>query len=212
MNIYVDLDGTLFDTVRLGKDTSILLSNTFGIAPEEYEEARQEMFRTNNKIYSAELHARILAGLVGKDESELVRYFTKLFLEEDSHKYLFPDSVEFLKSCQSIGRASILTFGESLVQNPRATKSGLRDLVSEVIVTQKSKGTTIREDLLTHDISKLETIALVDDTIEHLDNVRKEFPSSLTIHIARNTQTIAPTQHIQVSTLSEAYKILVVKS
>ncbi|MEK7628526.1 MAG: hypothetical protein AAB421_03860 [Patescibacteria group bacterium] len=78
MYIFVDLDGTLFDTPRLGADTAALLKEELNISPDIYEAARKELFAMNNKIYSAKLHAKCLAEIANMDEISLVNRFVDL--------------------------------------------------------------------------------------------------------------------------------------
>lgn len=207
MYIFVDLDGTLFDTPRLGLDTALFLKEEFGISPDDYEAARRVMFAMNNKIYSAELHARRLAKITKIDESLLVKKFIDLFNNEDSMNYVYPDSVDFLKSCSKLGQVVILTFGEAFVQSPRATKSGLRSLVHDVIVTQYDKAATIR-DYFSSDNMGNKLIGMVDDSLEHLNNIKERFINSITIHLDRNSIGGTSSEHHRAVSLQDAFKIL----
>lgn len=209
MNIFVDLDGTLFDTPRLGTDTAVLLQEKLGIDPMAYEAARQEMFGMNNRIYSAELHARRLAKRAHIDEHMLVRTFIDLFINEDSQKYVYEDSARFLTSVAELGSTAILTYGEAFVQAPRATKSGLRELVQDVIVTQHNKADTIVEYLEPQEVAG-ESVVLVDDSLEHLEAVKDKFPGSTTLHIVRSGSS-ASTRHQRVTSLDKALSLLKVK-
>ena len=208
MYIFVDLDGTLFDTYRLGVDTSVLLEKEFHINPETYEVTRQQMFEENNKVYSVRLHAMILAKRAGIDENSLVNRFIALFNQEDSSRYVYDDSFPFLKACSSLGSVIILTYGEDFVQTPRATKSGLRALVNDVIVTQDIKANIIEKYFLEHHVNFNEKIALIDDSLEHLFGVKTQFPSAITIHLVRNQAMVTPPEHYRATSLTEAFSIL----
>jgi FMN phosphatase YigB (HAD superfamily) len=207
MNIFIDLDGTLFDTPQLGADTAALLQQELGVNPDDYEATRQEMFAMNNKIYSAELHARRLAKRARLDESALVQRFIDLFNNEDSKKYVYYDSVEFLKNASKLGPVAILTYGEAFVQTPRATKSGLRSLVSDVIVTQHNKADTLIE-YFKPDTTDGKKMVLIDDSAEHLDDIAERFPDSLTVHLVRNPAAQASPKHRKASSLAEALKLI----
>ncbi|MBX2866803.1 hypothetical protein KTR10_02530 [Candidatus Kaiserbacteria bacterium] len=180
MQIFIDLDNTLFDTVQLGLDTASLLQKTYDIPPEIYEQARQEMFADNNKIYSAKLHAEYI-GQKTEVPNNFVDIFLDLFRNEDSEKYVFDGVFDFIAECSKLGTVRILTYGEEFVQRPRSLKSGIAKVVSDVIVTQDNKADTIKE-YFGNDVPK-ETIVLIDDSVEHLDDIQHAFPDSLTIHI-----------------------------
>lgn len=206
--IFVDLDGTLFNTPQLGIDTANLLQSELAISPDDYELARQEMFKINNKIYSAELHARLLARKVRFDEADLVLKFINLFEKEDSVRYVYQDSLDFLDSMNIANYVTILTYGEAYVQTPRASKSGLRTHVKDVIVTQKNKADTIFEYIGEVKSGSGSNIVLIDDSLEHLEHVKARFKDSTTLHLRRNGQIEPDSQHIQVQSLTEAKEYL----
>ena len=180
MQIFVDLDNTLFDTIQLGADTAAFLNTEYGISPDVYEEARREMFADNNKIYSAKMHAEYIVQKTTVPDS-FVSTFLDLFRNEESEKYIFDGVFAFLDTLSKYGVVRVLTYGEEFVQRPRVEKSGIASVVSDVIVTQHNKADTIKE-YFNNDVPN-ETIVLIDDSVEHLDAVRSAFSDTCTVQI-----------------------------
>ena len=207
MEIFVDLDETLFDTSRLDVYLSQRVEKDWNISLEDYRSAHNKVFAINAGIYSPLVLAGLLAEITGKDKEVLTTYFKDLFAHEDSAAYLFADAISFLNSCSKIGGVVILSFGEDFVQTPRIIRCGLPSLVSGIIVTQGVKVKEIQKYLNVHSFNN-NRVALVDDSLKHLDPVKEMFPNSITVHIVRKPNVVTPSEHYQAASLTEALGIL----
>ena len=207
MEIFVDLDETLFDTSRLDVYLGQRVEKDWNVNLEDYRSAHIKVFAVNAGIYSPLVLAGLLADITGKNKEALTAYFKDLFAHEDSATYLFADAINFLNSCSKIGRVIILSFGEDFVQIPRIIKCGLPSLVNDVIVTQGVKAEEIQKYLNAHSPNN-DRVALIDDSLKHLGPVKERFLNSITIHIVRKSEMVTPPEHHQAASLTEAFDIL----
>ena len=144
MNYYIDFDSTLYETSRLSKDMlEALASELCKVANKSEEDMFAElkaMFNREN-IYNIYKLARFFAEKYNVDAKYLVNVVENVI--DDGEKYVYPDSVEFLKQVKEKGNiVNVLTYvaQEDLsYQMSKLKGSGLTEYFDNIIITSSRK-------------------------------------------------------------------------
>ena len=132
--IYIDFDGTLFDTDSFYKDfLNICLS--YGIEKEEVELAKTELF-TENNLFNMDIIVDYLIkkyNLSSKFNLDVYNLF--------SAKYVYDDVIQFLEKLKDKYELIILTYGEYHYQTTKINASNLKSYFTDIIITDKNKST-----------------------------------------------------------------------
>ena len=125
MKIYIDFDGTMFDTSKFYKDF-LKICNSYGVSDEDVYNIRNQS-----------------TGLFNLDElanSIDQKYnLSKKYLDEVNalynRKYLYDDVIDFLEKNYQKYDLYILTYGEKNYQQKKIDCCNIRDYFKDVIIT-----------------------------------------------------------------------------
>lgn len=133
MKLYIDFDGTLFDTDRLFKDF-IRVCNSYGVTDDMFYEA-QQYFLNKNKLFNIEPVIKYLV-----EEYNIIDsiYSDIDLLFNDS--YLFEDVLDSLKELLAQGHELyMLTYGNFEFQKRKIKGSKIADYFKDIIITEFNK-------------------------------------------------------------------------
>lgn len=144
MNYYIDFDSTLYETTRLSNDMLMALANELCKVANKSEEDMfaelKAMFNREN-IYNIYKLAKYFANEYNLEEKFLVNVVEGVIA--DGEKYVYPDSIAFLKMVKEKGHTvNILTYvaQEDLTyQMSKLKGSGLSEYFDNVIITSRLK-------------------------------------------------------------------------
>lgn len=144
MNYYIDFDSTLYETTRLSNDMLMALVNELCKVANKSEEDMfaelKAMFNREN-IYNIYKLAKYFANEYNLEEKFLVNVVEGVIA--DGEKYVYPDSIAFLKMVKEKGHTvNILTYvaQEDLTyQMSKLKGSGLSEYFDNVIITSSLK-------------------------------------------------------------------------
>lgn len=133
MKIYIDFDGTLFDTDKYTKDFINILSE-YGINNDIYEEAKMNIFN-DRKLFNVNV---------------IVDYFIdkyNIYIElKDrvdnllNNSYVYPEIVDCIQKLINNGyEPHLLTYGDYNFQKMKIKKSNIAQYFKEIIITEKDK-------------------------------------------------------------------------
>lgn len=132
--IYIDFDGTLFDTDKFYKDFINVCSN-YNIDLEKVDSSKELLFLETNlfdmDIIVDYLINKYKLSLEFKDE------VNKLF----SSKYVFFDVIPCLEILKKTHELIILTYGRFNYQTRKINGSNLKGYFKDIIITDKNKST-----------------------------------------------------------------------
>lgn len=132
--IYIDFDGTLFDTDKFYED---FLGICF-----KYK-LNKEKIDLANKLLFPESYLFNMDKLI----DYLIKEYNISFSFKNevnnlfSNKYVFPDVISSLEVLKNKYELIILTYGEYNYQNKKIEKSSLKDYFKDIIITDKIKST-----------------------------------------------------------------------
>ncbi len=135
--IIFDFDYTLFDAGKFKIDLANSLKN-FNISQKQFLETYKKLRDNHQKEYKPLEHIKILSNITGKKESEIKKAYFKVI--ENCKKYLYSDSLPFLKKLQATGyKLILLTFGNIEFQKLKVGYSGTCEYFDEMYFTDKNK-------------------------------------------------------------------------
>lgn len=152
--IYIDFDGTLFDTDKLYERFS-KLCNKYGVSTEEVEQARKQAVEESG-IYSLEKIMNTLQKKFTFNE-KFKNSFNTLF----SNEFVYDDVLYALEKLVKDYELILLTYSD-IYQWHKIEASGLQKYFSNIIVTDKKK------HLL--DIIDYKNSIFIDNRVEDLEN------------------------------------------
>ncbi len=205
--IFVDFDGTLFDTalmrdaiydafLKSGYDhedihsTYIAECLDYKYSPEGQFQRLQRIKHANERLTSARIDN--LYKLV--------------------EKYVYPDSRDFLsKINRSKYEADVLTMGDLKFQKRKVEVSGLSDVIDNTYICDIQKW-----DYLKNVVMHRDYFIIIDDRSDTLENVKNRYPKALCIQIVRNDLDIDDAskfykevwQGIRIHNLNQALRYL----
>ena len=182
MKIFVDFDDTLFDKscgfVQAYKNIFI----RSGVEEKNFFDTLHFV----GEFYTPQKHImRIVRKQPSVRVDHILQNITQFLLQ--SKKYVFFDVA---RSLQKFDRSDlvILSYGENDFQMQKITNSGVMNHVSDVIITQGDKSREI-EMYMQNDPDH--DIAVIDDGVNHLANIKKRFCTAVTIHKLKKNEKCA---------------------
>ncbi len=130
MNIYIDFDGTLYDTSKFFNDF-IELCNKYKVTAEDVYNLRNK----NLGLFNLDELALNI-----KNKYNLKNSFIKSTEKLYNKKYLYKDTVKFLKKYYKNHNLYILSYGETNYQSKKINCCNIKKYFKDIIITQdKSK-------------------------------------------------------------------------
>lgn len=174
--IFVDFDGTLFDTASLKEE----IVKAFLLSGYEIEDIRSTYIaECLDYKYSPEGQYKKLLEIKHSNEKLVGVRLNNLYTGIKRHVY--SDSQSFLKNLdKSKYEVNILTLGDLDFQTKKLTSSGLIELVDNVYVCAEQKWDYMQNLVKPHDY-----FVMIDDRADTLENVKSRYPKSLCIQVVR---------------------------
>ena len=99
-------------------------------------------------------------------------------------KFIFEDAYDFF---EKIGRSNLylISFGLPVFQNEKIVACGVDKLVSGCVVTKSSKSEAIKKVMESLKIDLAEKIVFIDDRVEQVQDIKKNFPQAKTFLLCR---------------------------
>ena len=133
MKVYIDFDGTLFDTDKYNKNTKEVF-NKYGITNEMFHEAYQELFG-KTKLFNLNIIADYLV-----DKYSIDKEIYKEISVVKNNDYVYPEVINCLKEMNLLGfELYILTYGDILFQREKIEYSNISKYFKDIIITEQTK-------------------------------------------------------------------------
>jgi len=208
MIIFVDFDDVLFNSKRI-KDDLINIFLKHGINREIFDKYYYNS--KENKVIKTYDPSRQLRDIQENEniDVDLLKKELEEFMK-DTSKYLFEDSLEFLKSFEK-DFVAIVSYGKSFFQEMKIGKCGADKYCQKIQITNELKSGAIEKILEERKLEK-EKIFFIEDRVEQIEDVKKEFPFIKTIFMRRSEGRYhdEPTEFcdFEASDLKEAEQII----
>ena len=133
MKVYIDFDGTLFDTDRYNRDSKKIF-NKYGITNDMFHEAYQELFG-KNKLFNLNIIADYLI-----DKYDINKKIYEEIAIVKNNNYVYPEVINCLKEMNSLGfELYIFTYGDILFQKEKIEYSKINKYFKDIIITEQEK-------------------------------------------------------------------------
>lgn len=133
MKVYIDFDGTLFDTDKYNKDTKKIF-NKYGITNEMFHEAYQELFG-KTKLFNLNIITDYLV-----DKYDIDKKIYEEISVVKNNDYVYPEVINCLNKMNSLGfELYILTYGDILFQKEKIEYSNISKYFKDIIITEQEK-------------------------------------------------------------------------
>jgi len=195
--LVLDFDDTLFEAKRLKQDIFSLFEKEFRIARAVVEDVYTQ---SKHGGYSMEKHAALLQAQAPDVSADKIRTAMEAFYTT-MQGYVFPDVLPVLERLKAKGvELILLTYGEHDFQSRKIAGTGLAQLCEKVVITTDAKSAAVKE--LFRDTHHMVT---VDNTIEHLNDIKSALSEVETIAIDRygDVQPVEIIPHVHVKTMEE---------
>ena len=200
--ILLDFDRTLFDTNNFLLKIKKIFKE-IGIDENKFVASYKK-----TKPYSIKKHTDLLK-LPFKDKGLVLKNFNTLI--NNSKRFLFPDTIKFLKFLNENNIKSILvTYGDKEFQSDKIEHSNIKSLLNKILITSENQD---KENIYKKIVykNKNKEIIIIDDLKENTKNVIKNIPKIKAIKINRNknnTKIDSSKKYYEVKDLTQAKKII----
>ncbi len=181
MKIFIDFDDTIFNTKKFKSDLmDIFLKN--GISEKQFSKTYYDYPKKTVrgfKKYEPRKQIDILAERTETNGKKIKQDLGKLV--RSSSKYVFPDVRSFLAAFEKKDLC-LMSFGKTRFQGEKIMWSGLADSFSRIVVSDRPKAEEIASVLRGKNIK----IVFIDDRLDQIGPVKKNFPNSFTFLISRS--------------------------
>lgn len=177
--IFIDFDGTLFDTQILKKK---LYNLCVGLGFSSDVITQSYRLECADGLFSPDGLVRRLAK-IKKIDFQIAADNTKVLISE-SKKYLFDDSTDFL-ACLDRNKSEInlMTLGDLSFQRKKVENSGLSEYFDNIYYVDKDKW-----KIMDQYVEKDELFIFIDDREDTIYNVAQKYPSSVCLCIKRQDE------------------------
>ena len=133
MRIYIDFDGTLFDTDKYENDF-IKIYNKYGINKNIFNKVSKRLFNNIN-LFDIEIITNYFIKNYNID-SKISKEIESLYNKD----YIYKDVIPCLRKIKKLGYSlSILTYGNKSFQSKKIDSSNISIYFDEIIITDSSK-------------------------------------------------------------------------
>lgn len=181
--IIIDFDDTLCNTGQLWQAVAKMLEKKYGLSSWLFFELRHKVLPEITTLYRLDEHLKEIAASTDIKESELPQMKKDIlgFIEKECYKFLFPDTIRFLKKYTP--NLILLTLGEEDAQGAKIKGAGIRSYFREVIITPRLKVKDFEEIIIPKYSKK--TLIFIDDKPNEVNSVEKKFPQVFTVRMKR---------------------------
>lgn len=137
MKFYIDFDYTMFDAMEFHKARYEEMK-CYNISMEELKALEKEIPEKEGRLINLDdVYSKISEKYKLPKEEVLGKIHT---IMDNCHKYLYEDTIEFLKYLKSRGHELyILTWGDKELQYQKIQKSGIEQYFEQIILTEEMK-------------------------------------------------------------------------
>ena len=209
MKFFIDFDDVIFNTKEFRINLKVFF-NENGVSDELIEKYYyDEKDRNEVKLFDPEGLINRLEWFEKLDVDSLRKNFS-VYMQNLS-SFIFPDVDDFLKFTGK-ENTYLISFGLPIFQNEKITACGVYKLVSGCVVTRSSKSLAIAGVVEKMNISRDEKIVFIDDRIEQVQDIKKNFPFSITFLLCRKEGRYCDTKNeycdYEIHDLIEAQEII----
>ncbi len=181
--IIIDFDDTLCNTGQLWQAVAKMLEKKYGLSPWLFFELRHKVLPKITTLYRLDEHLKEIAASTDIKKSQLPQLKKDILtsIEENTHKFLFSDTIRFLKKYTP--NLILLTLGEKEPQGAKIEGAGIEKYFKEIIITRRIKAKDFQEILIPK-YSK-ETLIFIDDKPNEVNSVEKKCPQVFTVRMKR---------------------------
>ncbi len=200
--VLLDFDRTLFDTDNFLFEIKKIFK-TIGINENTFISSYKKV-----KPYNIKKHLDLLK-LNRQNKSLIQAKLNKL--ADNSKKYLFSDTIKFLKFLNKNNIKCILvTYGNKEFQNNKIKKSNIKIYLDDIYITSNNQNKiNIYKNIITKNKNK--SFIIIDDLKTNTENVTKKINHMNSIRINRNknnTEISNFEKYYEVKNLDQAKKII----
>ncbi len=181
--IVIDFDDTLCNTGQLWQTVAKMLEKKYNLSSWLFFELRAKVLPELTTLYRIDEHLKEIAASTDVKESELPQMKKDILtaLRTQAHKFLFSDTMRFLKKYTP--NLILLTLGEEEPQSAKIRGARIKKYFKEIIITRRIKAKDFKEILIPK-YSK-ETLIFIDDKPNEVNSVEKECPQVFTVRMKR---------------------------
>jgi FMN phosphatase YigB (HAD superfamily) len=210
MKIILDFDDVLFNTKEFRSDLkNIFLKN--GVPKKVFERCYYGSAKiTKRKLekYDVIRHIQAIEKEMGIRADNIKKGIDGLI--KNCQKYIFNDSIVFLNSF-SKKNLFLISYTNTRFQNSKISKSGIKNFFRKIILTEGLKSEGIKK--LKKDLElKREAIYFLDDRVEQIEDIKKNYPRVTTIFVKRGEGRYKDKKNkycdFEAINLKEAYSII----
>ena len=181
--IIIDFDGVLFDDRRFKKEYESLFRRA-GIMHDLYDKTYRESKKKGH--YDPRVHIRLALGSVSNVAGAQKNLYARVmkFLDQ-SARFIYSDVKDFLAFVhkERIG-VMVLSTGDAGFQQQKIFKSGIKDLLDDVIVIPEASKVSAITTILRRE--KPDSMMFIDDKFEVVQEIKRSLPSVYVIQMLRN--------------------------
>ena len=178
MKIIFDLDHTLYSTKKL-YNTFVEAFKELGLNEKLFHKTFEEAKRGED-LYNKERHFNLIVEYEPSISHESLEQKWREVLD-GSIGFLYPDVFPVLERLKEKYSLYILSYGMENVQKDKIEGSNIKGLFKEIYITRDIGKTSILEKIL----KEKEKAVFIDDNIEVLSKVRRNFPDVVVVRINR---------------------------
>lgn len=211
MKIFVDFDDVIFNAKKFKEDLiHVFMKN--GVTRHEFENSYytfQKKAQVEGKYYDPKKQVAVLRRRNIIDHKKLERDID-VFMS-DLKKYVFPDVKEFLGNFKK-NDLYLISYGHVKFQKTKIKGSLVRKYFRKVVISKDNKINIIRETAKKDNFLSRESVILIDDRPEQLEQTEKKKKSIVTFHMCRPegrySDLICLNRDYEVKNLKEVAKII----
>ncbi|MFH0969360.1 MAG: hypothetical protein V1804_02535 [Patescibacteria group bacterium] len=206
MKIFIDFDDVLFNTKCFRKDIrdSFIKNGISGKIFDKYYTDPKEYETGIRQKYNPERHIDRIRKKFKINKKSIVSGIDGLLMKGE--KYIFSDVLDFFENFRK-NELYIISNGDSGFQKKKIEGSKIKKYFKAVKISDRPKSNRIRGML-----TKKEKTYFLDDRVEYISEVKKAFPSVITILVKRKEGRYndEKTKYCgyEVKNLKEALKII----
>ena len=211
MKIFVDFDDVIFNAKKFKQDF-IRVFRRNGITRSEFENSYytfQKKAQMEGRYYDPKKQIEVLRRRNSIDHAKLGREVDAFMA--DLEKYVFRDVSNFLENFQKKD-LYLISYGHEKFQRAKIKGSGIGKFFKKIIISKNQKINIIKEIIRKDNFSSEESVILIDDRPEQLEQTEKKRKSVVTFHMCRPegrySDLICVAMDYEVKNLKEADRII----
>ncbi|MFA5747061.1 MAG: HAD hydrolase-like protein [Candidatus Paceibacterota bacterium] len=205
MRLVLDFDHTLYSTKSLYEAIKAAFAG-LGVSDELFQQTFQDS-KGKGRDYKPARQMKLIEKQTGIKGSKMQKAFAGTL--KVSPKFLYPDTIDFLKNHQKIDTLFMLSYGEEKFQKMKVASAKISKYFRKVKITRDIGKSKPFKALL----SKKEKVLFLEDNPQALMDVKKVYPQVIAVRIRRGEGKYAETPDneyidFQIKNLQELEEII----